>query len=86
MPALVQAIYKRKMLYMLPALLQAIYKKLPEGTGIIDTVKAALSNRLCVVPDCRHCLNIWIFIKKIELLKHAFHGVLLVLRYFYLAD
>ena len=49
LPALVQAIYKRKMLYMLPALLQAIYKKLPEGTGIIDTVKAALSNRLCVV-------------------------------------
>ena len=38
-----------KRLYILPALLQAIYKKMPEGTGIIDTVKAALSNRLCVV-------------------------------------
>ena len=49
MPALVEAIYKRKMLFILPALLQAIYNKLPKGIGIIDTVKAALSNRLCVV-------------------------------------
>ena len=40
LPALVQAIYKRKTLYMLPALLQAIYKKVPEGRGIIDTLKA----------------------------------------------
>ena len=40
---------KRKRLYILPALLQAIYKRLPEGTGIVDTVKTALSNRLCIV-------------------------------------
>ena len=38
-----------KSLYILPAVLQAIYKKLPDRTGIVDTVKAALSSRLCVV-------------------------------------